>query len=275
MLTNSDPALFTGPPFHLLPVTPTPKPGPSNPTKRVIKLPSVPIDGQWTEQWGERGATAEEMEAAQPQPDYQGFYDELISHPIYLMISGKAALFQPLLAASTEFIAAFADAKLGRPSPDAIRTTVWKMMYWMQPSAAETAILQSLLASHNLDTLYTLTPPPEVSAFFDSLPNPFKFYAGVLGSNVYQSKLIPIILAGTNSVPGDVTTIMGFAIKDAQAGLTPLPTPSAPPNAMQNAIWMWMSVIGPLLDQADIMEIQGLLDAANLGALYSLTPPAP
>jgi hypothetical protein len=208
-----------------------------------------------------------------PQPNYQGFYDDLIAHPIYQGISMKAALFQPLLAASTEFIAAFADAKQGRPNPDAIQMTVWRLFYWLQPTAEEAAAIQQMLADNNLDTIYSLEIPEQVLAVLDSMPNPFKFYQGILASNFYTTKLVPIILSGASSVPGDATTIMGFAIKDAQTGLVPPPVPNGPPNSLQSALWLWMQAVGPQLDEADIAEIQGLLDAANLSSMYSLQPP--
>lgn len=208
-----------------------------------------------------------------PEPNYEGFYNDLIAHPVYQSISMKAALFQPLLAASTEFIAAFGDAKAGRPNPDAIRMTVWKLMYWLQPGEEEAAAIQTMLAANHLDEIYSLEIPLQVLAVLNAQPNPFSFYAGILSSNFYQTKLVPIILSGVSSVPGDATTIMGFAIKDAQSGLVPPPVPGGPPNSLQSALWLWMQAVGPQLDENDIAEIQGLLDAANLSSMYSLAPP--
>lgn len=210
-----------------------------------------------------------------PQPDYQGFYDALIASPVYQSISMKAALFQPLLAASTEFIAAFGDAKAGRPNPDAIRMTVWKLFYWLQPSTEEVATLQQMMSDNHLAELYPLQIPAQVLAAFESQPNPFKFYESILSSNFYQTKIIPIILSGASSVPGDATTIMGFAIKDAQTGLVPPPTRDGPPNSLQTRLWLFTSAVGPLLDTEDFAEMQNLLTAANLADLYTLTPPQP
>jgi hypothetical protein len=208
-----------------------------------------------------------------PGPDYAGFYDDLIASSVYQSISFKAALFQPLLAASTEFIAAFGDAKADRPNPDAIQMTVWKLMYWLNPGETEITAIQAMLAANHLDALYSLEVPAPVLAAFNAQPNPFSFYAGVLGSNFYQQKLVPIILSGASSVPGDATTIMGFAIKDAQSGLVPPPAPGGPPNSLQSALWLFMAAVGPQLDEADVAEIQGLLDAANLSSMYTLIPP--
>lgn len=238
-------------------------------TQRLIRTQPYLIDGVV---YGVEAVAL--LPPPEPEPDYEGFYNDLIAHPVYQSISMKAALFQPLLAASTEFIAAFGDAKAGRPNPDAIRMTVWKLMYWLQPSEAEAAAIQTMLAANHLDGLYSLGIPPLVLAVLNAQPNPFVFYAGVLSSNFYQAKLVPIIMSGSSSVPGDATTIMGFAIKDAQSGLVPPPTPGGPPNSLQSALWLWMAAVGPQLDAADIAEIQGLLEAANLSTMYSLAPPA-
>lgn len=231
-----------------------------------IPDPEVP-DSTWN------GSTWEAPPPQPPQPDYQGFYDALIASPVYQSISMKAALFQPLLAASTEFIAAFADAKMGRANPDAIRMTVWKLFYWLQPSPAEVAMLQQMLIENNLAELYPLEIPAPVLAALDSQPNPFKFYQSILSSNFYSTKLIPIILSGESSVPGDVTTWMYAALKDAQSGLVPPPVPGGPPNSLQSALWLWTAAVGPLLDAKDVEEIQALLAAANLAELYTLIPP--
>ena len=227
-------------------------------------------------------ASIEEVEAAlefyhppvSPDPDYIGFYNELIDHPVYSLISTKAAFFQPLLAASTEFIAAFADAKAGNPNPDAIRMTVWRLLYWLQPSSDELAAISAMLDSNNMADLYPLTIPAPVLEAFNSMTNPFLFYQGILNSNFYQTKLVPLILSGTSSIPGDVTTIMGFAIKDAQAGLVPPQITNGPPNSLQSAIWLFMAAVEQQIEAEDLAELQSLLDAANLSSMYSLHPNA-
>jgi hypothetical protein len=241
-------------------------------TDAIGNRPPIVLDGT---------ASAEEVEAAiilyhppdPPIPKYVGFYNDLIAHPIYSTISAKASLFQPLLAASTEFIAAFADAKAGNPNPSAIRLTMWRLLYWLQPSNDELAIIQSMLDANNLANLYPLAIPPPILAAFNAMPNPFLFYQGILNSNFYQTKLVPLILSGASSIPGDATTIMGFAIKDAQAGLVPSPSPNQPPNSLQSAIWLFMAAVETQVDAADLAELQALLDAANLSGMYSLQPP--
>lgn len=214
-----------------------------------------------------------------PIPQYVGFYNDLIAHPIYSTISAKASLFQPLLAASTEFIAAFADAKAGNPNPSAIRLTMWRLLYWLQPSNDELAIIQSMLDANNLANLYPLAIPPPILAAFNAMPNPFLFYQGILNSKFYQTKLVPLILSGASPIPGDVATIMGFAIRDAQAGLVPWPSPNQPPNqppnSLQSAIWLFMAAVETQVDAEDLAELQALLDAANLSGMYSLQLPVP
>jgi hypothetical protein len=227
-----------------------------------------------TATWDETGKEWVTPPPPPPEPNYTGFYDDLIAHPVYQAISMKAATFQPLAFACTEFAAALGDAKAGRPNPDAIRMSVWKLLYWLQPGAEEKAAVQQIVDKNNLEGLYSLEIPEPVLAAFEAMPNPFKFYEDILSSKIYNQKIIPLILSGESSVPGDVTTWLGFAINNAQNGLVPPPTPDGPPNSLQSALWLWMSAVGPKLDEADIAEIQGLLESANLADLYSLTPPA-
>jgi hypothetical protein len=266
-------------PFGYANVYPTLQPTEYDPrTQRIEEAtPEPDPEGIYQQQWTIREATEQEIaaydEANRPAPNYSGFYNDLIANPIYTAISMRAALFQPLLAASTEFIAAFADAKAGNPNPDAIRMTVWRLFYWLKPSVDEVAAIQTMLEDNNLADLYSLEIPVPVLEAFNSLPNPFLFYQGVLGSNLYQRKLVQLILSGASSVPGDATTIMGFAIKDAQAGLVPPPVVGAPPNSLQSAIWLFMAAVGSLIDEDDVAELQTLLDAANLSGMYSLLPP--
>ena len=266
-------------------VQPTEPPAADPRTERVEEVTPIQVavevgeEDSWLQQWTIRDATLEEIAAYDaanaPVPDYQAFYDALIASPVYQSISMKAALFQPLLAASTEFIAAFADAKAGHPNPDTIRMTVWKLFYWVQPSLEEVAMLQQMMNDNNLSELYPLQIPAPIMAAFESQPNPFRFYESILSSNFYQTKLVPIILSGASSIPGDATTIMGFAIKDAQAGLVPPPTRDGPPNSLQTRLWLFTAAVGPLLDDQDFTEMQGLLQVANLADMYTLTPPAP
>jgi hypothetical protein len=263
-------------PFGIFPVVPTIAPPLDPPTQRLEEVYPILSKNEWLQNWRVVDLTPEEQgqwQAVNNPPNYQGFYDALIASPVYQSIRTKAALFQPLLAAATEFIAAFGDAKAGRPNPDAIRMTVWNLFYWLQPSSQEVAMLQQMMSSNNLAGLYPLEIPAPILAAFESQPNPFKFYESILSSNFYTTKLVPIILSGASSIPGDATTIMGFAIKDAQGGLVPIPVPGEAPNALQSALWLWVAAVGPLLEPADLAEIQGLLEAANLADLYTLTPP--
>lgn len=262
-------------PYGVFPVMLADPPSYEPSTHRLETRPPEEVNGIWLQQWQIVELTPEEQEQWQRvnhPPDYQGFYDALIASSVYQTISAKATLFQPLLAASTEFIPAFADAKAGNPNPEAIRMTVWKLMYWLQPSAEEIEMLQQMLSEHNLAGLYPLEIPAPVLEAFESQPNPFRFYASILSSNFYSTKLIPIILSGASSVPGDATTWMGFALKDAQSGLVPPPVPGGPPNSLQSALWLWSAAVGPLLDPEDLAEIQTLLEAANLADLYTLMP---
>lgn len=100
-----------------------------------------------------------------------------------------------------------------------------------------------------------------------------EFYEAFLNSNLYQALLVPTLLQPGNDVLGNVLTIVAVSLQDAMAGRVPLPEAGAQPNSLQSAIWLLMSVMGPLLSAENLAELQGLLDTHGLGLYYSLTPP--
>jgi hypothetical protein len=264
-------------PFGVFPVMPSASLPFDPPTQRLVEADPVLEDGEWRQRWLVVDMGAEEQahwQAVNNPPDYHGFHDALKISPVFQVISARAALFQPLLAAATKFFALLSDAKAGRPDSDAIRMTVWELFYWLKPSSEELAMLQQMLSNNNLAELYPLEIPSPVLAAFESLPNPFRFYQSILESSFYTTKLLPVILSGASSIPGDASTVMGFAIKDAQTGQIPPPVPGGPPNSLQTRLWLFTSAVGPLLDEADFAEMQGLLVAANLAGSYTLTPPS-
>ena len=99
------------------------------------------------------------------------------------------------------------------------------------------------------------------------------FYNGFLSSNLYQALLIPALAQPGSDVLGNFMTIVAIALQDSMAGRVPLPAEGSPPNSLQSAIWLLMSVMGPLLSAENLAELQGLLVAHNLALYYSLTPP--
>jgi hypothetical protein len=115
---------------------------------------------------------------------------------------------------------------------------------------------------------YTVTNlPPNVP-----LPDYQGFYFGFMNSSLYQTLLIPALATPGNDVLGNFLTIVAVALQDAMNGRVPIPGDTTP-NSLQSAIWLLMNVMGPLLSNENLTELQALLDAYNLSMYYFLTPP--
>jgi hypothetical protein len=95
-----------------------------------------------------------------PQPDYIGFWDAVLVSDTYAQLLGLAMANLPTNTALTAFIAAFQDAKAGRPNVPAIQTCIFLVLQ----SAAEVLTaehlveLQGLMDAHHLSSVYTFTP---------------------------------------------------------------------------------------------------------------------
>ena len=99
-----------------------------------------------------------------------------------------------------------------------------------------------------------LPPPPK------SEPDYSSFYMGLLASQVYQGVI------GSTGKSGDQAAAMAVfasAVQDALSG-------RANPAAFQSATWLLLSQIQ--LSEDGMAELQGLMDATGLGAVYSLVP---
>lgn len=104
-------------------------------------------------------------------------------------------------------------------------------------------------------------------------PNYLSFYDAFKNSSLYNIVFVPALLQPGSDVLGNCLTIVAIALQDAMAGRIPTPTPEIPPNALQSAIWLLMSVVGPILTPENLDELQGLLDTHRLGEFYTLFPP--
>jgi len=88
--------------------------------------------------------------------DFIGFYDALISSPVYQEIRNQALTNWPLLLACTEFIAAFTDAKAGRPNQSAIQSCITNVVGQATLEQAQIDFLQSLLDEYRLSAVFLL-----------------------------------------------------------------------------------------------------------------------
>ena len=100
--------------------------------------------------------------APPPQPDYRGFWDAILISQIYQTVYGIATTSLPMNTALTAFIAAFQDAKEGRPNVGAIQACIFLVMQAGDEvlTADHLAELQGVMDAANLGDIYTLTPPP-------------------------------------------------------------------------------------------------------------------
>ena len=96
-----------------------------------------------------------------PAPNYLTFWDAVLTSQTYATLLGHAMTSLPTNTALTAFIAAFQDAKEGRPSPGAIQACIFLVMDAAQAvlTAEHLAELQGLMDTHHLSDTYTLTPP--------------------------------------------------------------------------------------------------------------------
>lgn len=92
-------------------------------------------------------------------PNYLKFWDDLIASSIYQVIRQKAVNSLEVTVACTEFVAAIADAKIGRPNHDAIQACIYLLVSASNFTQSEIEELQELMTVNKLNYLYTLTLP--------------------------------------------------------------------------------------------------------------------
>lgn len=96
----------------------------------------------------------------QPGPDYLSFWDAVLVSSVYGELLGHAMVSLPANTALTAFIAAFQDAKEGRPNVGAIQACITLIMgaseAVLKPEHLEE--LQRLMDDHRLSSVYRLTP---------------------------------------------------------------------------------------------------------------------
>ena len=110
------------------------------------------------------------------------------------------------------------------------------------------------LQTWQVQPLPPVLPQPDYRGFYDAL----------LVSGTYSAALQQVMSAPTPG-PAAALAVLISALQDALNG-----RPNPP--ALQSAIWLLLGQLA--LPPEAAAELQGLLDAANLAELYSLTPPA-
>ena len=100
---------------------------------------------------------AEALPPQLPPPDYQAFWDSLLVSAVYQEIRNQALSNPGVLVACTEFVAAFADAKSGRPNVPAIQACINNLMEAGDFTAEHLTALAELLSASYLAHLFNLT----------------------------------------------------------------------------------------------------------------------
>ena len=97
------------------------------------------------------------VEAIPAVVDYVGFWNGLITTAYYGKVKTEAGISLTTNVTATEFIALFGDAKSGRAVvTTAIQASFDELLAAVTADATDQSDLNGLLASTNLDTLYTL-----------------------------------------------------------------------------------------------------------------------
>ena len=94
---------------------------------------------------------------APPQPDYVGFYSDLLASATYQSVIGMPATAE-LARALAVFVSAIQDAMNYRVNPQAMQGAIWLLLGQVALTDEHVAELTELMATHHLDLTYTLTP---------------------------------------------------------------------------------------------------------------------
>ena len=94
---------------------------------------------------------------APPQPDYVGFYSDLLASATYQAVIGMPATAE-LARALAVFVSAIQDAMNYRVNTQAMQGAIWLLLGQVALTDEHVAELTELMATHHLDLVYTLQP---------------------------------------------------------------------------------------------------------------------
>ena len=106
--------------------------------------------------------SASSVDLSADNPNYRAFWDAILVSQVYQAVYGIATTSLLMNTALTAFIAAFQDAKEGRPNVGAIQACIFLVMQAGDEvlTADHLAELQGVMDAANLGDIYALTPPP-------------------------------------------------------------------------------------------------------------------
>lgn len=158
-LVDLDPPIYV---FEVSNVTP---PNINQRTERLMEVHPEEVGGKWIQRWEIVSATEDEISSFDknnaPKVDYIGFWDSILLSNVYSALYQNANVSLPTNTALTAFIAAFNDAKMGRPNINAIQACIYLVMMAASEILTVEYIneLQELMDAHNLSIIFTLTAP--------------------------------------------------------------------------------------------------------------------
>lgn len=126
-------------------------------------IPTDPANRDYRayQQWLAQGNTPQPAAAAAPEPpDYVGFWDAVLLSQAYQSLLAQAMVALPVNTALTAFIAAFQDAKVGRPNVPAIQACIGLVVGAATLTAAHREELEGLMAASRLSPPLVLPPAP-------------------------------------------------------------------------------------------------------------------
>ena len=94
---------------------------------------------------------------APPQPDYVGFYSDLLASATYQAVIQMPATAE-LARALAVFVSAIQDAMNYRVNTQAMQGAIWLLLGQVALTDEHVAELTELMATHHLDLVYTLQP---------------------------------------------------------------------------------------------------------------------
>jgi hypothetical protein len=109
--------------------------------------------GEWRQGW----ELIELPAPAPPQPDYVGFYSDLLASATYQAVIGMPATAE-LARALAVFVSAIQDAMNYRVNPQAMQGAIWLLLGQVALTDEHVAELTELMATYHLDLTYSLAP---------------------------------------------------------------------------------------------------------------------